>query len=287
MGKERIEQEKIREGVYAYHIENTMKIDFQPPSEDFIVIGDNSFAVFDGVTLLHQTPYPNPSPAAEAAKIGAFEAIKVIREKNQDQTPEDVLRLAFTESNKRIKEYNDSLGITEETINYVSKQYASTVGAVGFIEDGFLYYGQINDCGVMVLDKDGRVISNAIDDQKIYKDMLSKKRNNGELKEGSLEEHVFVRREVVNRNYEFRGRKITYGVLTGQEEAENFVRIGSCKLLLGQTLLFYSDGLIPFLSNQNFLNIVISEPENVEEFLRQNVNDVSLQKEKSVIIVKY
>jgi hypothetical protein len=215
------------------------------PDEDAIATTNNCVAVLDGVTLLHQDPYPVPSPAAEAAEQGAHAAIEYALAHVREP---DFLTGCFAAANQTIQRLNIDLGITSETVDFLNVQYAAAVGAVACFEDPVLHYGQVNDCGVMLCGPDGSLIDELIVDKGDIAAYLEAVRATGRLHAGSREEHVFVRRYLINNP------KVPFSeyVLTGEEVAIN----GVCtrKIVVQEPLkvLVYSDGFIPLLDSADF-----------------------------------
>lgn len=168
------------------------------PPEDTIVRDTSTFAVFDGVTLAFNEPYPNPSPAKEAATIGATTIVKYINENRKNPDKLEVLKSAFEISNSKIRYYNEERKVTSQTVDFLNQQYAATVGAFGFIENDIFYFAQLNDCGVMILDPLGNIEVDLISNQQPLQKYLKQRVEEGKYLAGSKEEHVFIRSEVVN-----------------------------------------------------------------------------------------
>lgn len=264
----------------------------QKPSEDYILMKDNTFAVFDGVSLLFQEPYPNPSPAAEASEVAAKAVVEVIEKAlKKGEAGSNLIRAAFSEANLRVRQLNRGLGVTSQTVNHLDKQYASTVGAFGFFQKDSLYFGQVNDSGVMVFDPLGNREVDFVLNQTPYINFLSKLEAKDKFKPGSKEEHVFVRSQVVNNpDLEFEGIKINFGVINGSKEASKFLRLGMCNVMQGQVALFYTDGFIPFVYDQSFVDLLFKAEdfEEVERFIKNKEKEEGkFQKEKSMIILKF
>lgn len=215
------------------------------PDEDAIAAENGCIAVFDGVTLLHQDPYPVPSPAAKAAEHGASAAVEYALAHVREP---DFLIGCFVAANQAIRDINIDLGITEETVDFLNVQYAASVGAVACFDDSVLHYAHINDCGVMLCRPDGSLIDELIVDKSGIADYLGAVRAGGYLNAGSPEEHVFVRRKLVNNP------RVPFSeyVLTGEEVAINGVRTRKIAVQEPLKILVYSDGFIPLLDSADF-----------------------------------
>jgi hypothetical protein len=215
------------------------------PDEDAIAAENDCIAVFDGVTLLHQDPYPVPSPAAKAAEQGASAAVEYAMAHVREP---DFLIGCFAAANRAIRRINRDLGITAETVDFLNVQYAATVGAVACFDDPILHYAHINDCGVMLCRPDGSLIDELIVDKAGIAAYLKAVREGGYFNAGSPEEHVFVRRYLVNNP------KVPFSeyVLTGEEVAISGVRTREIVAHEPLKVLVYSDGFIPLLGGAGF-----------------------------------
>jgi len=259
-------------------------------NEDLLNVKDEIFTVFDGVTMLHQKPYPNPSPAKKAAELGSLEIIDHIGKNYGDENGIKVIKKAFEHANKKIKEYNDSLGLTESTVDFLSKQYASTTCSYGYIKDETLYFGQLNDSGVMVFDAERNKEVDFVYNSTLYVQLITQLESAGEFLPGSPEEHVFVRSNVVNNpDLEIENKKVNFGVLDGRENAKKFLHYGSSHLFSGQIILFYTDGFIPFVYDKEFIDLLFETEDRtiVEQHIAdKNILGDKYKKNKSLIVVR-
>jgi len=260
------------------------------PNEDFVLVKDGIFGIFDGVTLAHQDPYPDPSPAAEAAKIGAKAVVGNIEQNRGGTEGLRLIRESFTLANKQIRELNNRLGVTPETIDYLNKQYAAAVGCFGFVKDAIFYFGQLNDCGVAVFDQQGNQELDFVENQQPLIKYLQEARKRGLFEPGSKEEHIHVRSQIVNnKEIAFAGEYINFGVMTGEENAGQFLRIGAFNLHQNQIAVFYSDGFSPFIYDSRFVNLLLQAPRKnvLRKFIeeREKEND-KYRKEKSLILIR-
>jgi len=237
----------------SLHYTHTGKKFFHGEDEDYLKIKANIFAVFDGVTLLFQDPYPLPSPARMAAKQGVNAFIDYVQRHKNKKDKLALIRDAFEEGNKTIKRLNIKLGLTPGTVDYLSKQYAATVGAAGLIEKDMFYFGQVNDCGVIVMDCFGKRKVDLVADDTAFREYTSYLGRLGRYN-GAVERHKYVRRSVVNNyNLEYEGKKVNFGVMTGEVRAMQFLRVGAIQLEKGDALVCYSDGFLPHLRDEEFV----------------------------------
>lgn len=257
------------------------------PSEDYADVQGCAVAVCDGVTLIHQHPYPNPSPAAKVAKLAAKTLIDMLKQSDGNVR---VLRTAFIKANRAISEYNWQIGNTPRTVDFLNRQYAATVAAFGMIADSTLFWGQINDCGIMVVNSRGHIIMNQILDQRSYRSFIAEHRRKGLSIKDTPEEHQFVRKNIVNnQEISYRGKPINWGVMTGESKAKYFLRTGRFRLKPQQTVLFYTDGMIPLLALASFRREVASVMDIKQ--IRQLIQSLSnrgpqFQDEKTVVVIR-
>ncbi len=253
-------------------------------SNDFVALGDKVFAVFDGVSL-----FDNGKLDISLPKKAAREAADTVISLSYGISDIRALRGVFKEINQRINRLNASLGIHFKNVDCVDRQLLSVVGSFGFFRDGILYFGQINDSGVMVLDQLGNREIDFVLNQTPFLKYISKIRKEKNFEAGSADDHIFIRTHVVN-NYdlEFDGKKLMFGVINGDPKCERFFHFGSTDLSFGQVALFYTDGFIPFVYDQEFMKLLfVGDYELLDKFVRKKEeSSEKYQKEKSLIIVR-
>jgi len=222
-------------------------LDPNHPTEDRAVWADDRAAVFDGLTVHTLGPYPNPSPAAMAAEI----ACGIVLAEEFDADRAEISLKSITEAIiAAIGEFNATRGVTPATVNHRDLQYASVVGAFAFVEDGQLYGVQVNDTELAVIGPDGEYRMLLRTDIGPREEMIAYHQDQGDFQGGSAEQHVFVRTHISNNpDATFRGREIKAGLFNGQPIPEQFVNVGSIALSPVDTILIYSDGMIPFLED--------------------------------------
>ncbi|MDD3661964.1 MAG: hypothetical protein PHG63_02755 [Candidatus Dojkabacteria bacterium] len=167
--------------------------------------------------------------------------------------------------NKRIRELNERLEKTYR--DPLAYDVAETVGMGMVVYDGTLYYGGLEDCYVNVLRGDSfdniapldfqimkaaRHIKQLTEQGKIEAMIPDGLR--GKLSDESLSESVWCgalrnNSEVTDEN----GEKVGWGCFTGEQEAEAFFQVHSLKLEKNDRVLLFSDGMVPVLSNDEFL----------------------------------
>ena len=259
------------------------------PDEDYIFIYKEIFSVFDGVSVLFQEPYPNPSPSKRVAEIAAQVVTnEIIKAKTKGLA---TLHTAFEKANNEIKKYNESMGVTKENVNHLDKQLASCVGAFGFVHNDMFYFAQINDSGVMVFDPLGNREVDFILNQAPFIRYVNNLGENHKLETNSKEEHLYIKKNIVNNSsISYQGAKLNFGVANGDNEASRFLRMGATSISPGQIAFLYTDGFIPFVYDNNFTKLLMSWPEDIiiEEFIleRQQEGD-KFRKEKSLVAIRF
>jgi len=229
--------------------------------EDAVLVSDNVFAVADGITreLDSKTQlYPDPSPAAIAAKRFCEESVLFVKSQlDQEEVGERIIQRALDKANSAIKQCNEELGITEETVDFLQKDYAGTVGALGFIKDGYLYFGQVTDCGVLVLNHAGQRVVDLVDKMPGLVAYTAYLREKGEY-EWDDKGKVLVRGKVRNHPSfpRFRGLRVDYGAFTGEDVVSEYYNIGSVRLREDFMAVFYSDGFEHYVEDEQFLGLL-------------------------------
>jgi len=225
------------------------------PNEDALCVSESKavFAVADGVTQFVEKggTYPELPTAAVVARAFCFDAVgsmsksieEVLNESRAIYAREIIS--AFRVANSKIAGFNGGLGA-----DYFENDLAGCVGVLGVLDGAesgspILHYGYIGDCGLFVFDKD------------LHPVFLSDNNNIGPLeqfREGTPFSDkragaVFWRRDLRNHPD---ARYLTYGVLTGEEEALSYVKTGSVSLEAGDTAILFSDGILPFIFCEEF-----------------------------------
>jgi len=260
------------------------------PDEDSILENDGVFCVYDGVKIMHTDPYPNPSPAKQAADLAAKETIDFLVQNKSTVEPTALIAKTVVHVNEKIKELNEKNGITPQTADHHKKQYAAVTGAFGFTKGNMLHFAQLNDSGVMVFDWQGNREVDFLLNQTPFIKKMEKLRTERKLVENSLEEHIFIRKELVNNaESSFEGKKLNFGVMNGEKTGEQFWHYGSTNLFSGQVALLYSDGFIPFVYNDGFTKLFFENAYLAKAKLyieEKQKESEKYQKEKSLIVVK-
>ena len=274
--------------IYKNTFDNIMTVGFDFPIEDQFYASDNEAIVADGITrdpigisdfskctkeeFLEK--YPRPSGAELAAKevCGTFSNI----------TGSLVNRLI--EANKSVRRLNDKF-INE--CDYLENDYYGTVASCISIEEDILKYAYICDCGVIVYDNNGNIKFKTEDDKELYSNPYINKIG---IPWNLPEARKKVRSEFRNNtNNIVDGKCISYGALTGEDSAVNFIKSGQLKLEDGDTIVVYSDGFNCFLSEIEFINNIINfNKDSFEKYIEEKSKSdhEKYKKEKTLVILK-
>ncbi len=200
----------------------------------------------------------------------------------KDLNPMLILKNTAKELNSYIIKYNLEQNIDIKTCDYIKKQPYALTFAFGLFVDDMLYFAQLNDCGVMVFDTMQNREIDFSANQTPFIEHLQTKYEDGTFAQGSIEEHVYIRKHMVNnKNYNF-------GVLNGDNKALELVHYGATNLQTNQLVLFYSDGFIPFVYNNEFIAILFKEAkEYVDAYIIKKEQEADkYKKEKTLIALK-
>ncbi len=277
------------EAMKVWQLHYSPPLDSVHPDEDYSLVHGGCFVVCDGVTLLHYNPYPNPSPALEASKRAAVAAADYYRSHQSEGEGISLLKAMFKAANQAIAAYNQTIGITPASVNYLTKQYAACTMAYGFIKNGTLFAAHVQDTEVLVTDPQGKLAwSLEVDDLNLgryikYLETLPKLSNAEAV-------HQYVRKEVVNNaKLEFGTQPVRLGNINGDPRAAEFLETGWHQLKADETILFYTDGMWPYLKDRAFraqIATANSQAEAATLIEKLAPTDVKLQKERTLIIIK-
>lgn len=249
-----------------------IKNNIKPVVEDYYCLNDNIFCVADGVTrdsingtniiypeTLEEVKewiniYPNPSGAYEAAKIVANNFVEYIKEKKE--LNEKIIYEAVQNANKEVWQINK-----DRKIDYLKDDLFCTVAVGGVIKQNRFIGFSIGDCHITILDENFEIIFETINDhlnfEKYEKETLSKYGLNWE----NPKDRILVRAG-------FRNNPIikdkSFGVLSGEKEAMEFVKTYEVDLTNAKYVCVYSDGCEPNFENKEKIKDTIINPEEIK-----------------------
>lgn len=260
--------------IYKNTFDNIATSNCNFPIEDQFYASENEAIIADGITrdpigisdfslctkqdFLEK--YSRPSGAELAAKV-----ICDTFSKTQGTLMEKLI-----ECNKNVHILN------EKYINkcdYLQNDYFGAVASCVNIENNILNYAYICDCGIIVYDQLGNIKFQTEDDKEKYSDPFIK---NIGIPWNLPEARIIVRRDYRNNLDNIQNDKcVSYGAITGERDAIEFIRDGRLSLKNGDLILLYSDGFINFLHDKEFIKQLLNF--NKEQF----ENYVTIKSEES------
>jgi serine/threonine protein phosphatase PrpC len=247
------------------------------------------FVAADGVTrdfggvLQGLMPYPDPSPATDAADAVAETALETLRD---CPGTEDCVRQALQAANEAVGDVNTDLGLWEKC-DYLECDLAGAVAAVSMVREDTLTIGWIGDCGVAVV-RDGRLAY-------LTRDQLDHLLGHLAANPATYDDarRVYIRGTLRNRpDTLHEGKPITYGVLTGEPEAARYIETVTLPLRPGDVVATHTDGFRPYFEAPEFLAVLSGDPARWEEdvpVVMRRLIDVNPEygKERSLILYKH
>ena len=262
------------------------------PEEDSLLISGNVFCVADGITRDPTSPsdftgaskeeitkyYPNPSGARKAADLFCKTFIESIEEEKD-------IKKAFIKGNNAIKELN-TREIKE--VDYLVNDYYGCVATAGYIDGKRLFWGNITDTRIAIINK-GKITFQSPNCMEAF-DQYSRQFPGDWNKPDRRKE---VRSQFRNnRDKIYNGKCVSYGALTGEKTAENFMNFGEIELKSDDIIIFYTDGFEDTIKYPDFLELlnkpveeIVSPLTKLSERLAKE-NYARYGKERSMILVR-
>lgn len=193
-------------------------------NEDELLIKDNLFAVFDGMSSL--VPYHNKE-GETGGKLASRTAKEIFAKNNKS------LKELAIEANRKILD-----DMKKEDINTNKKESLwSTFVAVIRLEDEIAQFFQIGDCLIIKINKNGEYklvtpyYNHDVNTLLLWKQLAKQGITN-------LWDSVKYHTDKVRREM-----NINYGTMNGEPEAINFFNIGEVPLKNIKSLILFTDGL--------------------------------------------
>jgi len=192
--------------------------------------------------------YPSPSPAKISADI--FTDWFPIFFRDFSDKDGRAIKESFRETNRKIREWN---GCMISDPDYLVDDYAGCVAATAVLDEreAVVSWGYICDSGIVIFDSEGEVVFKTEDEGPakhnlaIWRDkrLLGKKWSDPEA------------RKIIRSTYRNNlSQENSFGVLTGEEVAMNYVRAGVEELRPGYSVAVYTDGLEHVLEGGKFVD---------------------------------
>lgn len=253
------------------------KYNINPIAEDYFKVEDNIFCVADGVTrdsiYGESIPYPknkqeveewikvypNPSGAYEAAKICAESFVEKLLEYDK-KIDENVILDAIRIANNKIAKINEN-----RKIDYLANDLFCCVAVGGCIIENTLYCFSIGDCHITAFDENFNIKFNTINNHKQFEDYLEIYSKENEYDWNNPKDRVMVRRDFRNKPGKlYNNKEISFGVLSGEKEAEHYIDVYKVDLSQIKYICAYSDGCEPFFETKEIAKKIILEPEQLK-----------------------
>lgn len=190
--------------------------------------------------------YPRPSPAKIASDI--FTQTFQLILKDFVSKDDKAIKEVFNEANKRIKNWNDK-NMTNS--DYIMRDYAGCVASGTIKQKGVISWGFITDCGVAIFNEKG-ILKFKTNDENPHQ--LERYMMEDPKIKGKTWNNPEVRSRIRSYYRNNPKNKYSYGVLTGQQEAMDYVRTGTQEIGLNDYLIVYTDGLEPIIFSEDFSN---------------------------------
>ncbi len=222
--------------------------------------------VADGVTLeFVDNTYPDPSGAAAVSKIFCEQALKVLEEKYEQFSQEDLVE-AFRVGNSAVGDYNRAQGRTKDAINYMDHDLFAATAAGIVIKDEVIYWFSLCDSGVTMYDSQGKTV---LATPNGWARMLEHRPKNWDELDRTT--HKTITRQTYRNGVDDRGEPIGYGVVTGEVAAELYLLTGTIPVREVAQIAVYTDGYEPYTKNQKFMEAAALESESVDQLEKELV----------------
>ena len=250
------------------------------PEEDCLFVNKNIFCIADGVTRdliggeIKPYPktreeaeyianhYPNPSGAYQASKIIVNSFVEYIKELSiNNEISENLIRDAIKKTNEKVWEINKG-----RNIDYVGEDLYCSEAVGGVILDDFLYCFGIGDCFVKAYDDNFNEIFSTENDHEWMERFENDYLKSGEYNWMNPKYRLLIRSALRN-NYiiTYKGEKVGYGALTGEERALEFVKIYRVSLNNVKYIVAFSDGSLPYFENVIEAKKTLNNPDRIKE----------------------
>lgn len=278
----------MSEIIYRNTFENILTVDYDFPVEDCSYVSDNEAIVADGITrdpigvgdfsTCSKEKFLNKYPRPSGGELAAKEIC------NSFSKSSGSLKERLVMANEAVKSLNNKY---IKSCDYLENDYYGAVASCVSIKDDVLYYSYICDCGVIVYDKNGNIKFKTQDDKELFSDPYIDKIG---IPWDLPEARKIVRSEYRNNlNNIVDGKCVSYGALTGEEDAAPFIREGSISLDKGDIVIVYSDGFTNFLNDKEFINIMLNfEKDKVEKYIEEKAREdyKKYGSEKTLVVYK-
>lgn len=252
----------------------------KPVVEDYFKTNDNIFCVADGVTRddINGNPvgypnseqeainwvknYPNPSGAYESAKIICESFVENVSKLKENEVSKQSIEYSIKKANKDLKAINSN-----RIIDYLKEDLYCCEAVGGIIIGNKLYCFSIGDCHITVLDNNFDTIFTTINNHLQFEEYL----NNVYIKENEFDWNNPKMRQMVRKEYrnnpnkKYEGKDISYGALSGEENAEYYIDTYVVDLTNAKYVCAYSDGCEPFFENKEQIKKLLTNLDSLKD----------------------
>ncbi len=240
------------------------------PKEDYYKTSDKYpiYAVADGVTLIQylieKKEYPNPSPAGEVARIFCEEAVREAEKRYANFSESDIGEV-FVTANEAVRKYNAENGRTPETSDYWFNDLYAATGAFIVIKENVVYWASICDSYVIYLDSNGTLKFKSPDCDSLAEAEAPEYAGKSSGPIAKAQYTWRVRRNCLNEE----GKRIGYGVITGEPNANVYLSSGKFTIENGDLVLLATDGFEEYIKLPEFITLLNSWPADLEPKLKE------------------
>ena len=274
------EEEKKLPVIYGFEFKSPFE--HKRESEDAAYVDESKgvLVAADGVSrgpFDNKDEYPHPSPATSAAKIAAAEIGKYLS--SIDNVREDEMVKAAMKANNEIRKLNEDLGYWDNT-DYLENDLAGTVVAALVRKDKKMIYSFMGDCGAAVIKSSGELTWSTDDEIIPIRPSFPKKED-----VGVEERFVRVRRDFRNKP---QASHPTYGVLTGEDTAMDYLRVGTIQYELGDTLIVFSDGVTSLVKeDEDFRKLLATgDREQIAGYIQKRSSTEDNSDDKTLLLFR-
>lgn len=274
--------------IYKNTFDNVKTIGFEFPIEDQFYASETEAIVADGITrdpigisnLSTCSPkdflerYPRPSGAELAAKTIC----------NTFSKTNGSLMEKLIKCNESVRKLNNKY---ISKCDYLENDYYGAVASCISIGKYILNYAYVCDCGITIYDKLGNIKFQTKDDKKLYSDPYINKIG---ISWNLPESRVIVRRDYRNNPNNIQDNKcVSYGAITGEKSAIEFIKTGQFEISDGDIIAVYSDGFKNFLHDEYFISQILHfEKDEFERYIetKSKLDYEKYGKEKTLILFR-
>ena len=212
--------------------------------------------------------YQRPSPSAAISQLFCQTFPEFLRQYKPENRNEEAIRKAFTESNKIIHAWHRK---NIPFPDYLTKDFAGCVAAVTSTYQDAVTLGFLTDTGVAIFHENGELKFRTENEgpDKFHDKIWEDPRLKG-LTWEDPRARVIIRSDYRNNPT----NENSFGVLTGENSAMNYVRTDTQEIEPGEILVVYTDGLEKVVFSGKFTAAL-----RMKSFL--DVNDLARTKVKT------